>query len=155
MPKDIAKSDPKLVLEEYFAGDTKAWGLFMDRFGKVRRQFTVDVKGTWDGETLKLVEDFIYDDGEIEQRIWKLNKTGADTYEGTADGVVGKATGSISGNAFNWEYTFDLKMKDDKILRVHFDDWMYLQEDGVVINKAVVTKLGFKLGEAIIVFKKE
>ena len=31
------------------------------------------------------------------------------TWQGTADGVLGFASGQVSGNAFNWRYTFDLK----------------------------------------------
>ena len=33
------------MLEEYFLGQTSAYGLFEDRFGKVRRQFKVDITG--------------------------------------------------------------------------------------------------------------
>ena len=53
-----------------------AKGQFQDVFGTVRRRFDVVVTGTWDGETLKLVEDFDYEDGTTEQRIWRLKKTG-------------------------------------------------------------------------------
>ena len=53
-PEDFKDATPKLVLEDYFAGQTRAWGMFEDRFGSVRRQFSVDITGTWDGETLIL-----------------------------------------------------------------------------------------------------
>ena len=68
-----ALDDPKLLsgdfnLEEFFDGRVLAKGQFQDVFGTVRRRFDVVVTGTWDGETLKLVEDFAYADGTTEQR---------------------------------------------------------------------------------------
>lgn len=151
--EDFAGNEPKFVLEEFFEGRSQATGVFYDRFGDIRRQFTVDIVGTVDGDRLTLVEDFVYDDGETERRVWELTRTGEDTYEGTAEGVVGMATGKIAGNAFHWTYTFDLKMKD-RTLRVKFDDWMFLQPNGVVMNVATVTKWGFELGTAVISFQK-
>lgn len=152
-PEDFAGQEPRFLIEEYFAGKTKAWGIFQDRFGKLRRQFVVEIDGSWDGETLTLVEDFVYDDGETEQRIWRIRKTGAHSYEGTADNVIGTAEGKSYGNALNWRYDFALKVGDGT-WNVHFDDWMFLQGDGVMINRAEVSKLGIALGEVTIAFSK-
>ncbi len=152
-PEDFAGREPRFVLQDYFNGRTKAWGLFHDRFGNLRRQFEVDIDGTWDGQTLTLVEDFIYDDGETEQRIWKIKQTGTHNYEGTADGVIGIAQGKAYGNALNWAYRFNLKV-EDSIWEVSFDDWMFLQDDGVMINKAEISKFGFAIGTATIMFQK-
>ena len=148
---------PELILEDYFAGKTFAHGVFQDRFGNVRRRFTVDIEGTWNAEQqqLTLVEDFIYDDGETEQRVWTLTKTGDKTFEGTADGVVGTASGQLSGNAFNWHYTFDLPFRGDT-MRVKFDDWMFLMPDGkTLFNKASIYKYGIRLGDVYIFFEKQ
>lgn len=151
--EDFKDNKPALVLEDYFVGTTKAYGLFEDRFGTVRRQFKVDIEGEMIGDQLRLVEDFLYDDGEVEQRIWTLTRVDEDTYEGHAPGVVGKASGKIAGNAFNWRYTIDLKMGDSS-WRVDFDDWMFLQPDGVLLNKAVVSKWGFTIGTVTLAFRK-
>jgi hypothetical protein len=37
---------------------------------------------------------------------------------------------------------------------VQFDDWMWLVDERVMINKAVMTKFGFKLAEITISFTK-
>ena len=150
---DFRNGEPRLVLEEYFEGRTLAAGLFQDRFGTVRRQFTVEIDGSWDGETLTLVEDFDYSDGETERRVWTLKKLDGHKYEGTAEGVVGIANGAAYGNAFNWVYTFDLKVGDGT-WRVDFDDWMFLQPGGVLINKATVSKWGVTIGEVTLSFHK-
>ncbi len=152
-PEDFAGREPRLLLEEYFAGKTKALGIFVDRFGNLRRQFAVDIDGTWDGETLTLTEDFLYDDGEIQQRIWFISKTGEHSYEGRAEDVVGPAAGKAYGNVLNWSYRLALKV-GDSTWNVDFDDWMFLQEDGVIINRAEISKFGFKLGDVTIVFTK-
>ena len=152
-PEDFAERQPRLLIEDYFAGKTRAWGIFQDRFGTLRRQFQVDIDGTWDGQTLTLVEDFLYDDGETEQRIWRIEKTGAHTYQGRAEGVIGIAEGAAYGNALNWRYRFALKV-GDSTWNVHFDDWLFLQDDQVLINRADVTKFGLLIGEVTLLFHK-
>ena len=72
--EDFENTEPSLVLEEYFAGEVQAAGIFEDRFGRLRRQFTADINGTWNGRELVLDEKFIYDDGETDQRVWTIKK---------------------------------------------------------------------------------
>lgn len=150
---EFAGTAPEFKPEEYFQGKTRAWGLFEDRFGNVQRQFIVDIDGTWDGTELVLNEDFIYNDGETENRIWVLTKTSETTYEGTTENTIGIATGERAGNAFNWVYDFNLKVGDD-YWAVRFDDWMFLQPDGTMLNKATVTRWGIKLGTVFLSFSK-
>ncbi len=152
-PTDFKDETPVLRIEEYFQGTTRAWGIFEDRFGTLRRQFTVEITGTWDGETLVLDERFNYADGETDRRVWTIRKTGDHRYEGQADDVVGKATGEAYGNALNWRYDMDLKIGDGT-LRVHFDDWMFLQPTNVLINRAKVSKFGIEIGSVTLAFMK-
>lgn len=151
---DDKLSDRTFNLEEFFDGRVQAQGQFQDVFGTVRRRFDVTVNGTWDGETLRLVEDFAYADGTFEQRIWSLQKTGPDTWQGTAPGVIGVATGEESGDSFNWTYTIDLPVPEGT-LRVSFDDWMWQLSDDRVLNRAYMTKFGVDIGEVIITFEKQ
>jgi len=155
--QDYENTKPELKIEEYFQGRTTATGVFQDRFGKVRRRFTVDIEGDWDPENrrLTLKEDFVYDDGKTEQRVWEITKTGENSYEGTADKVVGKARGKTAGYAFNFNYLFDLSV-DGNTWRVRFDDWMYLQPGGrILFNKATISKYGIRLGDVYIFFEKD
>lgn len=151
--KKFEAATPQLVLEEYFAGKTRAWGIFEDRFGTLRRQFTVDIDGRWDGRTLVLDERFVYRDGERDRRVWTIEKVGPNRYQGRADDVIGVATGEAKGNALSWRYNMDLKV-GDSTLRVHFDDWMFLQPDNVLINRARVSKWGVELGRVTLFFSK-
>lgn len=151
---DFASHPLKLDLFAYFEGKTTAWGYFEDRFGTVKRQFTVDIAGTINDNTLTLTEDFIYNDGEIDQRIWVIEKIAENKYTGRAADVIGTASGTTSGNSFNWQYQMKLKVKDD-FWHVNFDDWMFLQSDGVLLNRAVVTKWGLEIGRVQLFFKKD
>jgi hypothetical protein len=149
-----AASTPRLVLEEYFAGQTTAWGVVQNRSGTLLRQFRVDITGTWDGQVLVLDERFVYSDGARETRVWTLRKTGADTWAGTAGDVIGVANGRIDGNQLAWVYDINLIM-DGRPLRVTFDDRMWLQPDGVLINRAKIKKFGITWGEVLIAFSKD
>lgn len=152
--EDQPLSDRSLNLEEFFDGRVLAQGQFQDVFGTVRRRFDVEVNGTWDGQTLTLVEDFVYEDNSTEQRIWTLRKTGPETWEGTAPGVIGQASGEERGDTFNWRYTIDLPVPDGT-LRVTFNDWMWLVSENRLLNRAYMKKFGVDIGEVIISFEKQ
>ncbi|MCU4654097.1 DUF3833 domain-containing protein [Roseibacterium sp. SDUM158016] len=147
-------SDRELNLEEFFAGDLVAYGQFQDVLGNVSRRFTVDIEGTWDGETLTLVEDFVYEDASTERRVWTLTKTGDETWQGTAPGVIGTATGREAGDMFNWQYTIDLPVPGGETLRVSFDDWMWLLTEDRLLNRAYMMRFGIPVGEVIIHFER-
>lgn len=155
---DGTLSTAKLNLEEFFDGDLVAYGQFQDILGTVRRSFVVTIAGDWDGERLRLVEDFVYEDESTEQRIWRLTKTGPDSWQGTAPGVIGLATGQEQDNRFNWTYEIDLPIPaadgTSDTLRVTFDDWMWLLSEDRLLNKAYVKRFGFDIGEVVISFEK-
>jgi len=150
---DYAAERPKLDLAEYFDGTITAHGLFTDRSGKVVKRFSVVMKCSWQGDEGILDEDFVYSDGSTQKRVWRLKKLGGGRYSGTADDVVGTASGETAGNAFNWKYTLSLPV-DGKVYEVQFDDWMYLMDDKVMLNKAVMSKFGIRLGEVTLAFQK-
>jgi hypothetical protein len=152
-PADYARETPRLDLRTYFNGPLTAHGLFTDRSGKVVRRFTVRMTGTWSGNEGVLDEDFTYSDGKKERRVWRLTDLGGGRYSGRADDVVGVATGEAAGNALNWRYTLALNV-DGRVIEVQFDDWMYLMDERVMLNKAAMSKFGVHLGEVTLAFTK-
>ncbi len=156
---DPSLSDRQLNLEEFFDGELVAYGQFQDILGTVRRSFVVEITGDWDGERLRLVEDFVYEDGSTEQRIWTLTKTGPDSWVGTAPGVIGQATGQEQGDRFNWKYEIDLPVPaadgSNDSLRVTFDDWMWLLSEDRLLNLAYVKRFGLDIGVVTISFEKK
>ena len=153
-PENYVNTEPKIKIEEYFLGKVKAWGILQDRTGNVKRQFTADMNGSFDGENLILDENFSWNDGEKQKRKWTIRKIDDHNYEGTAADVVGIAKGISYGSAFKFEYQLLIPFKDKKI-KISFDDWIFKQDDKVAINRATLTKFGFKVGELSVFFLKD
>lgn len=150
---DYTDQKPALDLRTYFNGTLDAYGVFTDRSGQVVKRFTVVMRCTWDGDNGVLDEDFVYSDGATGKRIWRMKHLGDGRYSGTADDVVGEALGETRGNAFRWGYTLALPV-DGRVWNVAFDDWMYLMDERVMLNKAVMSKFGVRLGEVTLSFVK-
>jgi hypothetical protein len=150
---DYAAETPVLDLRKYFTGTVDAWGIFTDRSGRVVKRFTVVIDCQWQGDEGVLDEAFTYSDGTLQRRVWRLKALPNGRYEGRADDVVGMATGQTKGNALQWQYTLALPV-DGKVWEVQFDDWMFLMNDRVMLNKAVMSKLGVTLGEVTLSFSR-
>jgi Protein of unknown function (DUF3833) len=151
---DYAAEKPPLDLKSYFDGELVAHGMFSDRSGKVVRRFVVQMTGTWSGNQGTLDERFTYSDGKTERRVWRLTDEGHGRWTGRADDVVGQAEGRAAGNALNWRYTLKLPV-DGTVYELQFDDWMFLMDERVMLNKAVMSKFGLRLGEVTLAFYKK
>ncbi|MGC6412425.1 MAG: DUF3833 domain-containing protein [Candidatus Puniceispirillaceae bacterium] len=152
----LSETGPQLDLLDFFEGESVAYGIFEDRFGNLRRRFKVVIKGEVEGDTLTLTEDFLYADGETQQRIWVItdmgqNEAGLRLYSGRAGDVMGSAEGLVAGAAMNWRYDVMLNI-DGADWQVHFDDWIYQLDDKVAINRAEVRKFGLAIGSVTLVF---
>lgn len=150
---DYADQKPTLELDQYFNGRVLAHGIFQKRGGEVARRFTVVIDCHWEGNQGVLDEHFTYSDGTTERRVWRLTKHADGHYTGRADDVVGEAKGQTSGNAFRWNYTLRLPV-DGSVYEVQFDDWMYLIDERVMLNRATMSKFGIRLGEVLLSFNK-
>ncbi len=148
------ETSPALDLEAYFNGPIKAWGLVQDRKGHVTRRFDVTMVGTWEGNTGTLEEHFEYYDGKTEKRTWVIKKLSDKQYEGTAGDIIGKANGEVEGNAMRWAYQMDLDVGDNTF-RITFDDWMFLMNDGVLINRSYLKKFGITVAELTLFMQKQ
>ena len=153
-PEDFKDQKPRLIIEDYLSGNVKAWGILQNRSGKVTRQFSAELNGEWDGKQLILNEKFLWNDGEIQNRQWKINKISEHNYEGTAEDVVGKAIGYSYGPSFKFEYVLLVPVKG-KNMKITFDDWIFMQDERVAINRAKMTKFGIKVAELTVMFIKE
>ena len=156
-PKDYQANSPKLDIRDYLSGSIKAWGMLQDRSGKVTRRFSVDMQGTWQGDKGVLEEYFSFDDGEQSTRIWTIEFSDAHNFTATAEDVIGIAKGSQYGNAMRMNYTLDLVVDRKKQTRyaVHLDDWMFLLEDDILVNKSSINKFGITFATLTIFFQKQ
>lgn len=144
---------PRLDLQTYFNGRLDAWGMFQGRGGDVKKRFHVEIDAKWDGDVGVLDEHFVWSDGTTSRRVWTLTKQPDGTYRGRADDVIGEAVGEVAGNALRWRYVLALPV-DDKVYHVDFDDWMFLIDDRVMLNRSFMSKWGFGLGEVTLSFTR-
>lgn len=144
---------PALDLKHYLNGTLDAWGMFQGRSGEVQKRFRVLIDARWDGDTGVLDEHFKWSDGTSSRRVWTLKRQPDGTYRGTADDVVGEAVGELAGNTLRWRYVLALPV-DGKTYHVDFDDWMFLMDDKVMLNRSTMSKWGFRLGEVTLTFVK-
>ena len=152
-PELYAREQPRLEVEQYFNGTLEAHGMFQDRSGAVIKRFVVVMRASWQGNTGTLDEDFVYADGTKQKRVWTVKKTGQGSFTATAPDVVGTAHGVASGNSLNWKYVLALPV-DGKIVNVDMDDWMFLIDQKVMLNRTAMSKYGFNLGNVTLSFTK-
>lgn len=140
-------------IKTYFNGPVIAWGMVQNYSSKVTRRFCVEIQGSWQGDEGLLAEKFYFDDGEITYRNWQLRKLSSGAYQGTAEDVIGTATGQHTGFAFHWQYTLSVPVEDE-IYQLHLDDWMYQLDNDRVFNKTKMKKLGVTVADITLFFDK-
>jgi hypothetical protein len=140
-------------IEDYFDGPVHAEGLVEDRFGKVRRKFSVVIEGRRTQDGCILEETFAFDDGERSERTWTVMRTGDDGYEGRADDVIGMARGRVQGPELHWVYRLRLPI-GKRTWAIDFDDRMFLRDGGMMLNIAEMRKWGITLGRITIAFQR-
>jgi len=149
-----ADNKPQLVAEEFFKGQLRAHGIVKDRGGEVIRYFNASIKAYWIDGIGTLDESFVFDDGEQQTRVWKLQPNADGTYVATAGDVIGEGKMKVAGNSLFLDYVLRIPYGKDTIdLRI--DDRMYLVSEKVLLNESVMTKWGFKVGQITLVIEKE
>ena len=148
-----ANDSPKLDPFEYFEGKTKAWGIVQDHRGRVMRRFSVEILGSSSDDTLVLDEVFDYADGATDNRRWEIVRNSDGTLTGTASDILGPASGTLSGNAMRWQYEMELPV-GDKTYRVKFDDWLWMLDKDILVNRSYIKKFGVKVAEVTLFFQK-
>lgn len=140
------------MLTAFFEGQTTAWGIFEDRFGRKRRHFTVDMYGRWAGGVFVLEERFTYDTGETETRVWRVTPGVDGRFTATTEDCVGQLEGSGDESSVRMAYRFRLPV-NGRTFVVSFDDRIHRLGDGIAVNRATMTWWGFRVGELSLFFQ--
>ncbi len=152
-PADFSNKSPRFVPEEYFLGKTQGTGIIFDRGRNVKVAFTVDLDGVAHGDTFQLNEKLRLDTGESFDRTYTLKKVNEHLYDLTCPDINGPATVESYGNAIKLTYSLTQTM-EGKSVTLSFDDWMFLQPNGIVLNRAFATKYGFDAAEVFMSIRK-
>lgn len=152
--EDYTDNKPRLVAEEFFNGELSAHGIVKDRGGQVIRYFSAEIDAYWVDGIGTLDEQFVFDDGERQTRVWKLKPTGAGKYIATAGDVVGEGAMQVAGNSVFLDYVLRIPYGDGTI-DLKIDDRMYLVSERVLLNESIMTKWGFEVGQIALVITRE
>ena len=148
---------PVLDLTRYFNGTIDGWGIVQDRSGKVTKRFHVVIEAQWvtrDGvEIGTLDEHFEWADGTSSKRVWTITRRDATHFVGRAGDVVGEAVGVAAGNALRWRYVLTVPV-DGRVWNLTIDDWMFLLDEKIMLNRSTMSKFGIHVGDITISFTR-
>lgn len=151
--EDYRANRPEFVPETFFDGRLTAHGVIKNRAGKVIRRFTADITAYWQDGTGILEEDFLFDDGERDRRVWTLVPAGEGRYRATAGDVIGEGDMQVAGNSVFLDYVLRIPYGDGT-LDIRIDDRMYLISEQLLINESVMLKFGLEVGRILLVIEK-
>ncbi|PRM93401.1 hypothetical protein CJ672_03745 [Arcobacter cryaerophilus gv. occultus] len=153
--EDFSNTKPEFIPQEYFNGKLRAYGIVKDRSGKIIRSFKGTMIGSWDKNGVGTLDEFfVYDDGEEMKRVWILKPTSDKKFIATADDIVGDSPMIANGNTVMIDYVMRTPYKSSTI-DLSVQDWLHLQDDGVIINHSKMKKFGFVVGELVITIIKD
>ena len=152
---DYRDMQPPLVLEEFFQGELTAHGVIKNRGGRVIRTFNAGIKAWWEEDGVGVLdEDFLFDDGEQQRRVWRLDPQGDGSYIGTAGDVVGQGDLRVAGNSAFLDYVLRIPYGDGTV-DVRVDDRMYLVAPDILVNESEMSKFGVRVGSILLVIIKQ
>ncbi|MBV9734520.1 MAG: DUF3833 family protein [Acidisphaera sp.] len=143
----FAAQGPEFDPIRFFTGHTRSWGVMEDRGGAPVGRVMTDCLGETDADgTLRMVQRLTLEDGTVQTRVWRMRRVAPHRFEATANDMLGTAQGEASGRAFHWRWVLATDpghpLKD-----VTMRQWMYLMDDGAMVNRTTISKLGVILEE--------
>lgn len=146
--EDYRGTTPGFDIRTHLAGEMLSEGVIYGPSGKVVSRFVADMYGEWDGAQGTLSEAFRYATGETQDRKWFLTERNNGTITATADDIIGEGHGAAEGAMFRMGYRLKLsKAAGGHVLNVI--DWMYLMENGTIMNRSQMFKFGVKVAELV------
>lgn len=153
-PAGFAAAAPRFEPDRFFEGPVRSWGVIETRGGKPKSRVRAELFGRRDGNEVVVTQDFTFEGGRKQQRIWRIRRVDEHRYEAAANDVIGPAPGFASGNAFHWKYTLQLR-PGNFFSRVRMEHWMYLLGDGdTMINRVVIRKFGVIVAQTTEYFQR-
>jgi len=152
-PADLAQSGPRFDLRTYLSGPILCEGVIYGPTGRVASRFVAQMEGVWDGNAGVLKERFQYDSGRVQDREWRLFLSNDGSIKAEADDVVGPGTGRAEGAGVELRYRIKLDEEaGGHVLNV--TDWMYLMENGTIMNRSQFTKFGITVAELVATMRR-
>jgi hypothetical protein len=147
-PRDYAGKGPQLDLREHLNGPIACEGVIYGPTGRVASRFTADFDARWEGNRGVMKEHFRYDNGNEQNREWQLELGNDGSVKARAADVIGTGTGQLCGPALQLRYRIRLPESSGGHV-LDTTDWMYLLENGAIVNRSQFRKYGIKVAELV------
>ena len=139
----------------FFTGHVASWGVQENRAGAPAAIVTTDCTGVATApDTIRMVQVLHIGQGKPQTRIWQLRRVGPAAYVATANDMAGEADATVSGRVLHWRWVLRAS-PGDPLANVTMEQWMYRMDDGAVVIRTVITKLGFRLAQVTEQFEKQ
>ena len=145
---DDYASGPAFDIRDRFVGPIQCEGIIYGPTGRVSSRFTAQFNCEWNGNVCSMKEIFHYDSGNVQNREWTLTLGNDGGIKAEAPDVIGAGSGQQKGSAVLLNYR--LKLTEDAgghVLDV--TDWMYLMQNGSIMNRSQFRKFGIKVAELV------
>ncbi|MCL4186363.1 MAG: DUF3833 family protein [Rhodobacteraceae bacterium] len=152
-PEDYAGKGPAFDLRRHLDGPILCEGVIYGPTGRVTSRFVAEMEARWEGSTGIMTERFRYDSGARQDRRWRLAIGVDGAIRAEADDIVGVGRGVQKGPAVRLSYR--IRLPEDAGGHVlDTTDWMYLMENGAIINRSQFRKFGIKVAELVATMRR-
>lgn len=152
-PADYAGLEPRLDLRRHLDGPILCEGVIYGPTGRVASRFVADLHGRWEGNRGTLDEHFRYSSGDEQRRRWHLTLGNDGAIVAEADDLTRPGDGQQQGAAARLHYRIRMpRQAGGWVLDV--TDWMYLTENGTIINRSQFRKFGIKVAELVATMRR-
>jgi Protein of unknown function (DUF3833) len=145
-PQAFANTSPAFDPVTFWTPPTSSWGVIENRDGAPTAIVTTSTTSTPEGPDGLHMIQHVMSDGKDSVRDWHMRRLGNGKFEATANDVVGIAKGTTSGRTLHWTWVLATK-PGNSFFNVTMEQWMYLADNGTLMNRTIITKLGLRLAE--------
>ena len=147
-PEHYAGEAREFDLRKHLNGPIVCEGVIYGPTGRVTSRFVADFEARWDGDNGVMTEYFRYDSGRTQSREWRLTLGNDGSIRAEADDLEGAGAGMQKGSAVQLKYRIRLSEEAGGHV-LDATDWMYLLENGVIVNRSQFRKFGIKVAELV------
>ncbi|MBN8291973.1 DUF3833 domain-containing protein [Rhodobacter sp. NTK016B] len=152
-PAHYATQQPQFDLRHHLDGPLLCEGVIYGPLGRVNSRFVADMQGRWEGNRGVLDEHFRYSSGETQIRQWRLTLANDGDIRAEADDLADPGRGRQEGAALQLCYRIRLPEKAGGWV-LDVTDWMYLTDNGTIINRSQFRKFGIKVAELVATMRR-
>ncbi|TCO69609.1 DUF3833 domain-containing protein [Rhodovulum euryhalinum] len=147
-PGDYAGKGPAFDIRRHLNGPILCEGVIYGPTGRVASRFVADIEARWDGNTGTMAEEFRYDSGATQSRCWNFTLGNDGCIRAEAPDVVGSGEGWQKGSGVHLRYRIRLPEESGGHV-LDAIDWMYLLENGTIMNRSQFRKFGIPVAELV------